>query len=108
MGISCQLLVRRRSEGNWTWWQLAALGVGLGGDLLRKCSNAVVARMAQVSKSGMGKVAGMVVAVGIGLRLVGNSPITLQLRVLWCPVVGGLDALQLVVAGAVGAWPAGA
>ena len=54
------------------------------------------------------KVAWMVVAIGIGLRLVGNSPITLQLRVLWCPVVGGLDALQMVVAGAVGAWPAGA
>ena len=46
----------------------------------------------------MVKVVGMVVVVGIWLRLVGKYPITLQLKMLWCPVVGGLDALQLVVA----------
>ena len=106
MDISCQLLVRRKSAGHWTWWQLAAIGVGLCGDLLRKCSNVVVACIAQVCKSGMGNVVGK----GLGVMLADQFPMALRLRadVMWRPVVAELGALQLVVAGAVRVWLAGA
>ena len=57
----------------------------------------------------MGWAAGMAGPVGVGLKPVGNSPITLRLkaRALWWPV-GGLESRRLVVAGAAGVWLAGA
>ena len=69
--------------------------------MLRRCSNVVVARLAKMCKSGMGKVVGKGVPLGLGLMLADKFPMTLWLRanVMWCPVVADLGALQLEVAG---------
>ena len=65
-----------------------------------------MACIAKICKSGMGKVVGK----GLELTLADQFPMTLWLKakVMWCPVVADLGALQLEVAGAVRVWLAGA